>query len=241
MSIWSVLSGTVATSVENGIAGGGPGCAHPARIARARARSEMRVVRLRLAARLVLLAAVGDGLDGIVARRVGGTPAGEYLDSLSDVAAFGVAPAVLVTTLALDGRGLDPDALPVRTALAVGVPALFLGMTVVRLGLYTAYDAKASYTEGAPGTLAATVIAAAVLAGAVGPAILVGVAALLSYLMVTRIRYPDLLPLDALLMGVVQGLAILFPDIFGRAFPYAVLTLAVTYLVLAPRFYWGWK
>jgi len=33
-----------------------------------------------LAARLVLLAAVADGLDGVVARAFGGSPAGEYLD-----------------------------------------------------------------------------------------------------------------------------------------------------------------
>ena len=58
-----------------------------------------------LAARLVLLAAIADGLDGVIARARGGTPVGDYLDSLADVASFGVAPAVLVYGVARKGRG----------------------------------------------------------------------------------------------------------------------------------------
>ena len=89
-----------------------------------------------LAARLILLAAIADGLDGVVARWRGGTPAGEYLDSLADVASFAVAPAVFVFAIArgefVAGGGLaDLSVVP-----AVGVPAAFVAMAVVRLGLY---------------------------------------------------------------------------------------------------------
>lgn len=197
----------------------------------------------RLAARLILLAAIGDGVDGVVARRLGGSPVGEHLDSLSDVAAFGVAPAVVVTAYAADAWGLPTGSIS-RSALspellaAVALPALFVGMVVLRLGLYTAYDAGNHHTEGVPSTLAATVLAAVVLAGAGNATILVAGTGVLSYLMVTTVTYPDLLARDALIMGGVQGVAVLLPDVFGRAFPYAVIVLSLSYLLLSPRLYW---
>jgi len=194
----------------------------------------------RLAARLVLLAAIGDGIDGVVARSLGGSPVGEHLDSLSDVAAFGVAPAVVVSAYAADAWDLGGDGVSFspELAAAVGLPALFVGMVVLRLGLYTAYDAGGHYTEGVPSTLAATVLSAVVLAGAGGATVLVAGVGVLSYLMVTTRTYPDLLARDAFVMGGVQAIAVLFPDVLGRAFPYAVITLSLSYLLFSPWFYW---
>ncbi|WP_132057581.1 protein sorting system archaetidylserine synthase [Halorussus amylolyticus] len=189
-----------------------------------------------LAAQLILLAAVADGLDGVVARKLGGTPAGEYLDSLADVASFGVAPAVLVFVIAREQWGVaDPT---LATAAAFCVPALFVAMAVVRLGLYTAYDVGNHHTEGVQSTLAATLLAAAVLAGVEDAAILLGATGLFAYLMVTCVSYPDLYARDAVAMGGLQTLAILAPAAFGRAFPRLLLAAALAYLLLAPRFYW---
>jgi CDP-diacylglycerol--serine O-phosphatidyltransferase len=111
-------------------------------------------------------------------------------------------------------------------------------MAVTRLGLYTAYDSDASETKGVPSTLAATVLSAGVLAGFVGPTLLVALSGLLAGLMVTQIIYPDLHPQDALVMGVVQVLAILLRGRPGEAFAFALLFLALAYLFLGPRFYW---
>lgn len=191
-----------------------------------------------LAARLILLAAVGDGLDGVIARRYGGTAVGSYLDSLSDVAAFGVAPAVLVVAIVRREWGLSLTAVTPELALVLAVAAFFLAMVVVRLGLYTAFDTASDYTLGVPSTLAATLLGAAVLARIVTPPTALVGAAVLAYLMVTRIRYPDLLARDALIMGIVHVVAVVAPVYLGRAFPFALLTLALAYLVLAPRFYW---
>ncbi len=192
----------------------------------------------RLAARLILLAAMGDGLDGVVARRFGGSPVGEYLDSLSDVAAFGVAPGLLVYST-ISGTQPPPPALPTLLwGLTIVVAAAFLAAVVIRLAFYTANDTHGPLTTGVPSTLAATILAATVLAGIGTAAALVIGTGLLSVLMVLDIQYPDLLARDTFIMGVVQGLAVLVPDALGRAFPYALLTLALAYLVLAPRFYW---
>ncbi|MFC7174225.1 CDP-alcohol phosphatidyltransferase family protein [Haloplanus litoreus] len=101
-----------------------------------------------LAARIVLLAAVADGLDGVIARKRGGTAAGPYLDSLADVASFGVAPAMLIASRAADAWTLDGQ--PLFYVLGLLLPAVYVAMAVTRLGLYTAYDSDASETKGAP-------------------------------------------------------------------------------------------
>jgi CDP-diacylglycerol--serine O-phosphatidyltransferase len=190
------------------------------------------------AARLLLLAAIADGLDGVVARRYGGSPAGPYLDSLADVASFAIAPAVIVFVVARDGLGATVPALTVESALVLGIPALFVAMAVLRLGMYTAYDTRDSYTEGIQTTLAATVIGAGILAGVADPYYLLGATALFCYLMVAPVEYPDLLARDAFIVGVTHALAILIPTWAGRTFPYALLSLAFAYMLLGPRFYW---
>ncbi|MFQ3294720.1 MAG: archaetidylserine synthase, partial [Natrialbaceae archaeon] len=93
-------------------------------------------------------------------------------------------------------------------------------------------------TEGVPSTLAATILMAAVLAGIADPVILIGATWAFVYLMVSTIRYPDLLARDALLMGFVHVLAVLFPYVLDRTFPWALLTLGVAYLTLGPWLYW---
>jgi len=87
-------------------------------------------------------------------------------------------------------------------------------------------------------TLAATILAAAVLSGVTDPRVLLVATGAFVYLMVSTIRYPDLLARDAFLMGVVHALAVLVPYAFGRTFPWAILTLGVAYLLGGPWLYW---
>jgi CDP-diacylglycerol--serine O-phosphatidyltransferase len=190
-----------------------------------------------LAARLVLLGAVADGLDGVLARRYGGSKAGPYLDSLADVATFGVAPALLVASVVRETW--SPGSSPVVFSAGLLLPGLFVAMAVLRLGMYTAYDIGVDETKGVQTTLAATILAAGVLAGYLTPPLLVGLAGLLAALMVTTIPYPDLHAQDALVMGLVQSLAILVSGYWGRVFAFALLVLALSYLFFGPRFYWG--
>jgi CDP-diacylglycerol--serine O-phosphatidyltransferase len=188
-----------------------------------------------LAARLILLGAIADGLDGVLARRYGSSVAGEFLDSLADVATFGVAPAMLVFVVVTDAWGITADA---PTAAAVGLPALFVAVAVLRLGLYTAEDLGDATTAGVQTTLAATILSAGFLAGITAPGVLLGATGVFCYLMVAPVTYPDLWARDALVLGGVQALAVLFPEATGGVFPRALLVAALAYLVLAPRFYW---
>ncbi|AGN02663.1 phosphatidylserine synthase [Salinarchaeum sp. Harcht-Bsk1] len=191
------------------------------------------------AARLLLLAAILDGLDGVVARWRGGTAVGPYLDSLADVVSFAIAPAVLVYAVAAEEWGIAPlESAEPRAVVAFLLPALFVGAAITRLALYTAYDTDEEYTEGVQTTLAATLIGAAVLTGITRPDILLVITAAFVYLMLSPLRYPDLLARDALVMGVVHALAVLVPLALQRAFPWALLFLGLGYLVFGPWLYW---
>ncbi|GAB6878454.1 protein sorting system archaetidylserine synthase [Halorubrum gandharaense] len=203
-------------------------------------------VDVETAARLVLFGAIADGLDGVVARHRGSTPAGEYLDSLADVASFCVAPAMIVAVLALEAWPVAES--PVIGTLVLAVPALFVATGVARLGLYTAYDSKVRETTGVPTTLAATLLAAAVLTGYTSPVLLLVATGAFACLMLSSITYPDLHAQDALVMGVVQAAAVLAPVIhalvpmtpawIGEGFAWALLFLATAYLLFGPKFYW---
>ena len=66
---------------------------------------------------LILLAAVVDGLDGMVARNIECSPLGVYLDSLADMLSFGVAPAIVVYVLIKDYLAVSSPHVDVVLAL----------------------------------------------------------------------------------------------------------------------------
>lgn len=190
-----------------------------------------------LVAQLILLAAVADGLDGIIARTRGGTQVGPYLDSMADIVSFGTAPALFVFVVAADRWGpLTGD--PTLFGVAVGVAALFVVFSLVRTVLYTVYVGEDEHRPGIQNTLASSILAAAYLAGVTTVPIVLGATTVLSVLMVAPVAYPKLAARDALVMGVVQMGAILAPTALDRLFPRVLLVAALAYLTLAPRFYW---
>lgn len=190
-----------------------------------------------LVAQLILLAAVADGLDGIIARTRGGTAVGPYLDSMADIVSFGTAPALFVFVVANDAWGpLGDD--PAAFAVAVGVASLFVVFSLVRTVLYTVYVEEDENRPGIQNTLASSILAASFLAGLTNVPAILGASAVLSVLMVAPVPYPKLAARDALVMGVVQMGAIIAPTAIDRLFPRVLLVAAVAYLTLAPRYYW---
>ncbi len=111
-----------------------------------------------LAAVLIAFAIVMDIADGFVARLVGATsPFGLQLDSLADLISFGVAPAVLVHTWALDEWPL----------LAWLVAFLWLSCAAFRLARFNVTIDPAAdkrYFVGLPSPGAASVVIATIFA-----------------------------------------------------------------------------
>lgn len=196
-----------------------------------------------LAARLVLLAAIADALDGIVARRFGSTAVGPLLDSVTDVVSFGATPALFVYGAAAAEWGwLDagPAAAPrPQLAAALAVGSLFVVMSVLRTALYTQFVGEEEKRPGIQNTLAATILVTAYLAGLTGVPLLLGAATLLSLAMVAPVAYPKLRARDAGAFGLVQAGAVLAPTAYYRVLPRVLLVAALAYMLLAPRFYWA--
>ena len=196
-----------------------------------------------LAARLLLLAAIADALDGIVARQFGGTDVGPLLDSVTDVVSFGATPALFLYGAAAAEWGWLGDGLAsaplARATAAVAVGSLFVVFSVLRTALYSEFVGADENRPGIQNTLGATILAAAYLAGLTWVPSLLAVAAVLAVAMVAPVPYPKLLARDAGVLGVVQAGAIVAPLALGRLLPRVLLVSALAYMLLAPRFYWG--
>lgn len=136
-----------------------------------------------LAALLVIVGMIFDGLDGKVARWLGTqSDFGRELDSLSDLVTFGVAPAAIMYDAALKYYGL----------FGILVTLAFLLAGALRLARFNVQTSKRNYFVGLPitaagGTLAAYALYHDLLPSVVTPILTV----MLSYLMVSQTRYPN--------------------------------------------------
>lgn len=138
------------------------------------------------AAALCLIACVAcDGLDGALARRLGvASPFGAQMDSLADMCSFGLAAPVVVYA-SLAGR-VPPTAAMVACALVAACAA-------IRLARFNVSPKDGRFFCGVPTTMAAGVLALAVLIGLPVPGTwqLAGVA-LLAFAMVSSFPYAKL-------------------------------------------------
>ena len=149
---------------------------------------------LTIACVLVFLAWGFDSVDGLAARGLGRPRAvGEVMDSLCDVASFGVLPAILLTA---HWRQIQPAT--VAAGGAIGV--LFYACVVLRLRRYTVHAvgddvAPRLFFQGLPSPVAAMCVASAILAARVRPGPLVWApfvfAVACAALMVSTIPFKD--------------------------------------------------
>ncbi|ARE41132.1 CDP-diacylglycerol--serine O-phosphatidyltransferase [Rhodovulum sp. P5] len=95
--------------------------------------------RYAVAVFLILLAALADGLDGLLARKLGAeSPMGAQLDSLSDFLCFGVAPALLVYQVHLTQAG----------GLGWIFALIFAAATCLRLARFNVMSGQADDSTG---------------------------------------------------------------------------------------------
>jgi CDP-diacylglycerol--serine O-phosphatidyltransferase len=133
-----------------------------------------------LSAALIVLAAVLDRADGIVARHFNAVSAfGKEFDSLADLVSFGVAPAALLYCSAL--------------AHQLSIPGLFCFMLftlcgALRLARFNIAPSS-NFFLGIPITIAGAILAIIVILVPITPVVLV-LSIVLSLLMVSNIRIP---------------------------------------------------
>lgn len=184
-----------------------------------------------LAALLIGIGAVLDGLDGVVAARLGGSELGADLDSLSDLITFVLAPAIMVL---LAFNGVHP-----LTSVVVALTVLVFGM--VRLARFNASpEHEARDFTGLPSPVAATGIVLLVLtwqALRLPAGLALALIALFAFFMVSTVPYPKARRRGrSLIVGLlVFGLGVLVAvALFPRdAEPVLVGALAVTLVIIA--------
>ena len=194
----------------------------------------------------IIIAIVLDGLDGRIARMTGTTSKfGAEYDSLADLVAFGVAPAILSYTWALSTFGRWGW---LASFLFVVCGALRLARFNIQIGII-----ESKVFNGLPIPAAASVVATGVLLfyflGGVGqlnhPAIVIGTIAL-SLLMVSNIKYYSFKDLNIfsrkpfmsfVLIVVVLIIVIAEPQImlFTFAFGYSISGPAWTLTKIARK------
>ena len=143
-----------------------------------------------VAALLILLAALLDGLDGQVARWLGvSSPIGKELDSLADCVTFGVAPAYIAYMTYL--RGTDTALMGHSIDLGVPIAAIFPVCAAYRLARFNVQSASDSFT-GLPSPVAGILVALLVICFRnVGMSkwLFAAVFSLAGFLMVSTVRY----------------------------------------------------
>jgi CDP-diacylglycerol--serine O-phosphatidyltransferase len=190
-----------------------------------------------LAAVLIAVAFICDGLDGRVARASRtSSQFGIEFDSLSDVVAFGVAPAALAYSWGLKPLG----------AIAIVISGLYVVCAALRLARFNVQTASADKRRftGLPVPGAAAMIAGIVLAYSYFElnlprtlcAVMAPLTLALAGLMISRVPYPSFKGIDfrrrvqiELMAGVLIVAAMLF------AMPqFTVFMLATSYVLSGP-------
>lgn len=173
---------------------------------------------VRTAAVCLVACVVLDGLDGMLARRLGvASPFGSQMDSLADMCAFGIAAPVVVYASIVSERSTGPGEVATGTGTAAedlvtgagqvasvaagSVPpaaaavacALVAGCAAIRLARFNISPKDSRFFTGVPTTMAAAVLAVAVLIELpLPPAVQLGGVALLAFGMVSSFPYATL-------------------------------------------------
>jgi archaetidylserine synthase len=133
-----------------------------------------------LSAALILLAMAADGLDGLLARRVGDGPLGIQIDSLADVLSFGAAPAYL----AWAAFGSD-----FGSAFSI-LGVFYLACGILRLARFNVTAKKNGEFQGMPIPGAGAFVAASIFLD--GHLLTALVMVSMSLLMISTVPYPKL-------------------------------------------------
>lgn len=185
---------------------------------------------------VILSAAVIDGLDGLVARRIESSHMGRYLDSLADMVSFGTAPAILAFVL-------------INDRLMIAVCSAYLICGELRLARFDARAAGATTGdmdvdfEGLPITGSAVVLASFMLLALelhlhlVSSLFLSFLMAALCILMTSRIRYRNLrdmrivIPLGCIFFALILLYALHSPLFI---YPTAIITALAAFYICSP-------
>jgi len=183
-----------------------------------------------LAASLILLGLLADGLDGMVARRLGIGQIGEYLEPIADMMTLSVAPLALCYTLYYETIVAEP-----WMHLLVGLIIVFsLACSMIRLSSFSLLKEK-QFFVGLPTSVSALfLVSMSYLTPEIWyllPGILV-----LSLAMVSSIRFPKLDVKVNLITAVFIVATILLDSMYSNIAPLLLLAALISYIIFGPMY-----
>ena len=185
--------------------------------------------RYDLACILLLVAAVADGVDGYLARRLGGSDLGGTMDSLADVISFGVAPAFIVYS-----------AFGAQYPYLIGAAvSIYVACGILRLARFSSIQKTITDFEGLPITAGSVMIVSYLLIDPkyISAFSVVALVTILSILMISKFTYPKFSNMRTMApVSVMFGLVIpsFFVNIEYTPSLSLILFVAMTLYVASP-------
>jgi len=171
----------------------------------------------------VLIAVVGDGVDGLLARWFGSGKLGESLDTLADFIAFCVAPSVLV---------LESYAANHALYLTTAVLAFYILASVIRLSAFPFLKQNHRFI-GLPTPAAGAVVVLMVLLYFEWY-LMLPILCVFSLLMISNIPFPKINNKFAFVATVLIINVILLRDSYSYIAPLLLLVALFVYVLLGP-------
>jgi archaetidylserine synthase len=184
--------------------------------------------QLQLAASFILLGLLADGLDGIVARRMGNGQMGEYLETIADMVSLSIAPLVLLYKTYYDGITSHPS-----MHLLLGIVLVFsLICSMIRLSSFSLLKEK-HFFIGLPTSASAVFL---VLSSFLKLDVLVILPFIivLALAMISSVRFPKPgLKMD-FVAAVFIVVTILLDSMFYNIAPILLLAALISYIIIGP-------
>ena len=185
-------------------------------------------LQIRLAVTFIFLALLADGLDGIIARKKGIGPLGEYIEAMADMSSMVIAPA-LITLVLFQQSVLEK---PFVHLLLVFVIILYLICGIIRLAAFHPLKHKETFL-GLPASAATlTVLIMGVFYASFLFIILLMI--LISLLMVLPIPYPKPTGKINALTACLILISIIVWDLFYTIGPMILLLCLFFYILIGP-------
>lgn len=188
--------------------------------------------QFQLAASLILLGLLADGLDGIVARRMGYGKIGEYLEPLADMISLSIAPLALFYKMFYERVVSEP-----WVDVLLGAVLVFsLVCSVIRLSSFSQLKKK-QYFVGLP-TSASAMFLVAITYLSFEVWYLLPVIVVLSFAMISSIHFPKLGLKVNLVAAVVILATIVFQSRYYMLAPILLLAALLFYIIIGPIYLW---
>jgi CDP-diacylglycerol--serine O-phosphatidyltransferase len=183
-----------------------------------------------LAASLIFLGLLADGLDGMIARRLGVGKIGEYLESLADMITLSIAPLVLFYKMYYNSVASEPS----QHLLLGGILIFSLLCSIIRLSSFSLLKQK-EYFIGLPTSASALFL---VLISYLLPEVwyVLPVIVVLALAMISSVHFPKPSITVNLVTAMLIVAVVLLDGMYSGLAPLLLLVMLVTYIIGGPLY-----